>query len=107
MIEKIATGKLKDDSASIIKHICCDKMKNKTIEEINGTLVEQVKTVKVNCRNCKCKPVSCVSLVSTTPSDTAVSLLSFLSGFPIEYIKNIDSGYKRVICKDLFSYITG
>lgn len=53
VIENIATGKLKDDSASIIKHVCCDKMKNKTIEVINGTLVEQVKTVKVNCGSCK------------------------------------------------------
>ncbi|XP_060597383.1 sodium-dependent phosphate transport protein 2B-like [Ruditapes philippinarum] len=53
VIEKIATGKLKDDSPSIIKHICCDKIKNKTLEEVNGTLIETVKSVNVNCKNCK------------------------------------------------------
>lgn len=53
VIEKIAMGKIKDDSVSIIKHICCDKAKNTSFVDINGTLVPKVTEVKVNCDYCK------------------------------------------------------
>ncbi|XP_052769741.1 sodium-dependent phosphate transport protein 2B-like isoform X2 [Mya arenaria] len=54
VITGLATGKVKSgDDLSIIKHMCCDKMKNVTSTLVNGTLVETVKTVKVNCGYCK------------------------------------------------------
>ena len=54
MIKNIATGKISaDKTMSIIKHVCCDKVKNATTVLVNGTLVKQVKEVKVNCGYCK------------------------------------------------------
>lgn len=53
IITKLALDELKDESVSIIKHTCCDKVKNTTLVEINNTLVEQVKEIKVNCEDCK------------------------------------------------------
>lgn len=54
MIKNIATRTISaDQPVSIIKHMCCDKVKNATMVMINGTLVKQVKEVKVNCGNCK------------------------------------------------------
>ncbi|KAH3848193.1 hypothetical protein DPMN_090552 [Dreissena polymorpha] len=53
VIKNIATGKISaDKTMSIIKHVCCDKVKNATTVLVNGTLVKQVKEVKVNCGYC-------------------------------------------------------
>ena len=52
VIKKLATGELDDHDKSIIKHMCCDKVKNTTSEMINGTLVTSTKEVKVNCDYC-------------------------------------------------------
>ncbi|KAL4237755.1 hypothetical protein ACF0H5_002467 [Mactra antiquata] len=52
VIEKIATKKTTDHSVSIIKHLCCNKINNKTMTEVNGTMVETTNVIK-DCDYCK------------------------------------------------------